>query len=194
MLGHWICPACSYFQLASCPNSSAWEPDAPELPFVSSISMRLCSSLASAFFLSFSRARLCCRRRSLSSCCCKNNSSCQRRSYSSLRSCSFSNCRSRSCFSASFTLRFLSSISSICRLLGDWEMPILVFFRLPRAAECLNETRHSLQRFLLLQFLYQLRSLLVPHQQPMWMTLTMFDFHYPWCDCTVWSGLNSNSY
>ena len=60
--------------------SSATDPDALELSLISSSFRSLCSSSASAFFLSFSRARSCYRRRSLSSCCCifrRNSSSCR---------------------------------------------------------------------------------------------------------------------
>ena len=46
-------------------KSSTCNPDALELPFVSSMSMRLCSLSASAFFLSFSSSRSCCRKNAL---------------------------------------------------------------------------------------------------------------------------------
>ena len=74
-------------------------------------------------------------------CCCKRNFSCWRRSSTSSCSCSNSNWCSRSrCSVSFFVLRFLSSISSICRLLDDRKLAILVCFLLPCVAECLEET------------------------------------------------------
>ena len=109
--------------------------------------MRLCSLSASAAFLSFSSSRSCCRKRSSSSWCCnfrrKSCSCCSFRQRSSIssRSCSNSNCRSRSRCSLFFlTLRFSSSISSICRLLDDREFALLGCFLLPCVAKCLEET------------------------------------------------------
>ena len=107
------------------------------MPFVNSISMRLCSLSASAFFLLFSSSRSCCRKRSSSSCCC--NSSFLRRSCISSRSWSNSNCCFSSRCAASFlALRFLSSFLSVCCLLGDRELAILAFSLLC-VPECLRE-------------------------------------------------------
>ena len=157
--------------------SSATDPVSLELPLVSSSFRRLCSSYWSAFFLSFSWARSCCRKCSSSSCCCifrrnsfscccsnscsrcccsccKRNSSCWRRSSISSRSCYNSNSRSRSRCSVSFlAVWFLSSISLFCRLLDDRELAILVCFLRPCVAECLEETSTFSSRFSIAPFL-----------------------------------------
>ena len=95
---------------------SATDPDALELPLVSSSFRRLCSSSASAFFLSFSRIRSCCRRLSLSSCCCifrRSSCSCfccfKRNSCS--RCCCCNSC-SRCCCNRNSSCWRRSSISS----------------------------------------------------------------------------------
>ena len=158
---------------------SAFDPDALELPFLISVFMRLCTSSASDVFLSISSSRSCCCKSSSSSCCCRI------RCISS-RSCSSSKYRSRSRCSVSFlALRFWSFTSSIRRLLDDRELAILVSFLLPCVAECLVETSTFSSAFLLLPFLYQLRSRLGLYHQLMWITPTMFGFHNPCCARTI---------
>ena len=140
--------------------SSITDPDVLELPLVSSNFTRLCLMSASVFLQSFSRARLCssssfwcifrcnscsccCFKRNSSSrccCCCKRNSSCWRQSFISSSSCSNFKSRSCSCCSVSFlTLKFLSSISTICRLLEDLELVILGCFLLSCVVKSLKE-------------------------------------------------------
>ena len=76
------------------------------------------------------------------------------------------------------------SISSICRLLHDRELTILGSFLLSCVAKCLKIPQRSPQRFLILHFFYQLRSLSSLCHQSMWMTQTMFGVHSP-CSALV---------
>ena len=155
-------------------KSSACDSDPHQLPFVNSTSMRVCSLSAPAFFFSFSSSRSCYRKHSSSSCCCnlgRNSCSCcsfRRRSSISFRSCSNSNCCSRSHCSVFFlALKISSSISSIRRLLEDREWAILVSFLLPCVVECLEETWTFSSAFFIAPFLLSLKFRLGFYHQSM---------------------------
>ena len=78
-----------------------------------------------------------------------------------------------------FALGFLSSNFSICRLLDERELAMVFLLY------ALKRPKRFLERFLSLHFLYNLQLRFGVYHQPMWMKLTMFDFHDPFCALTA---------